>query len=136
MTITGLLQQYAESRYSWYCPSAQNQKNGTTAYKEILKGLEQFNLTESEKNEFLAWAEKIGRTRINHIVSNKHRKAYSRAAEVLGALAECYVLLGDRNKAVNILQDFYNIKFRRHRAFRGETGCEILWIAQKGLYFI
>ncbi len=136
VTITKLLQQYAESKSRYY-PSAQNQEISTTVYKEILKGLEQFSPTESEKNEFLDWAAKIGCNRINHIVSNKHRAAYSRAAEVLGALAECYLLLGDRNKADNILRDFYEIKFKRYSAFRDEVkqvmkSSELL----KGLHFI
>ncbi|MEK7275337.1 MAG: hypothetical protein AAB110_08770 [Candidatus Desantisbacteria bacterium] len=135
VTITKLLQQYAENRYPWDYPSAQNQEISTTVYKEILKGLEQFSPTESEKNEFLDWAAKIGCDRINHIVSNKHRAAYSKAAEILGALAECYLLLGDRNKAANILRDFYDIKFKHYRAFRDEVkqvvnSSELL----KGLY--
>jgi len=51
----------------------------------IIKGLKQNKYTKGRTDEYLKWAEKIGKSRIEHIVSNKHRRAYERAAQVLGS---------------------------------------------------
>lgn len=91
------------------------------AYAETIKGLAGARPSKSENRRFLAWADEIGCARIEHIVSNQHRKAYTRAAEVLGALAECHALLGNREKAISLFSSFYSGKFRRHSAFRREV---------------
>ena len=66
-------------------------------------------------------SEKIGKSRIEHIVSNKHRRAYERAAQVLGSLAEAYAAMGQKSKAVKILHKYYNEKYNRFSAFRKEV---------------
>jgi hypothetical protein len=40
---------------------------------------------------------------------------------VLGALAETYVAMGQKNKAVKILHKYYNEKYNRFSAFRREV---------------
>ncbi len=59
--------------------------------------------------------------RIDHIVSNKHRRAYERAAQVLGSLAEAYIAMDKKSKAVKILHKYYNEKYNRFSAFRREV---------------
>ena len=61
---------------------------------------------------------RIGSKRIEQIVSSQHRSAYQRAAEVLGALAECFLLRGDVEKARDTMHEYRNQKFSRHKAFR------------------
>ena len=78
-------------------------------------------VTKSKAAEYLSWAEKIGKNRIDNIVSNKHRNAYERAAQVLGSLAETYAAMGQKNKAVKILHKYYNEKYNRFSAFRREV---------------
>ncbi len=88
---------------------------------EIIKGLKQNKDTKGRTDEYLKWAEKIGKSRIEHIVSNKHRRAYERAAQVLGSLAEAYAAMGQKSKAVKILHKYYNEEYNRFSAFRREV---------------
>jgi broad specificity phosphatase PhoE len=85
---------------------------------EILRGLENASVTTQQEEQFLQWAIRIGSKRIEQIVSSQHRSAYQRAAEVLGALAECFLLRGDMAKARDTMQEYRNQKFSRHKAFR------------------
>jgi hypothetical protein len=62
----------------------------------------------------------IGRRRVEQIVGAKHRGAYDRAAEVLGALAECCILKGDQEAGRDLIDEYRNRKFNRYPAFRGE----------------
>jgi hypothetical protein len=89
-------------------------------HEEIITGLKQKKLTTAKKDEYLAWAEGIGKRRIDHIVSHKYRNAYARAAQVLGSLAETYKLM-DRGKKANHLLHHYNEKYNRFSAFRREV---------------
>jgi hypothetical protein len=54
-------------------------------------------------------------------VSNKHRRAYERTAQVLGSLAEVYLAMGQKGKAVKILHTYYSEKYNRFSAFRKEA---------------
>jgi predicted RNA binding protein with dsRBD fold (UPF0201 family) len=94
---------------------------GTSFYDEIINGLKQKKDARSQATESLSWAEKIGKMRIDHIVSNKHRRAYERAAQVLGSLAEAYIAMDKKSKAVKILHKYYNEKYNRFSAFRREV---------------
>jgi len=94
---------------------------GTSFYDEIINGLKQKKDAKSQATESLSWAEKIGKMRIDHIVSNKHRRAYERAAQVLGSLAEAYIAMDNKSKAVKILHKYYNEKYNRFSAFRREV---------------
>ena len=90
------------------------------------KGLKQKEETKSRATEYLSWAEKIGKMRIDHIVSNKHRRAYERAAQVLGSLAEVYAATGKKTKAAKILHKYYNEKYNRFSAFRREVKAVVM----------
>lgn len=119
-TIRAVLKEYAESRDYYY---GDDGEEGRTegVYKEILTGLESVGITEPEARKYGAWADKIGRVRVEAIVSGQHRGAYDRAARVLGALAEYYILAKEKDKARSLLHEFVFVKFPRHNAFRREV---------------
>lgn len=120
-TIKALLKGYA-NKISIYSERFTIQDdNNMSFYDEIINGLKQAGDAESQADIFFAWAKKIGQSRIDHIVSNKHRSAYERAAQVLGALAETYLAMGEKNKAVKLLHLYYNEKYSRFSAFRREV---------------
>lgn len=121
ITIKTLLKRYANQRSAYSERFWVDDEVGSSFYEEITSGLKQKEFTKSKKTKFLTWAEKIGKSRIDHIVSNKHRRAYERAAQVLGSLAEAYAAIGQKNKAVDILHKYYNEKYKRFRAFRREV---------------
>ena len=92
-----------------------------TFFQEITKGLQKNEEIERQAAQCLPWAEKIAKNRIDGIVSNKHRGAYEKAAQVLGSLAEAYVVMGDEKKALQILSHYYHEKYNRFSAFRREV---------------
>ncbi len=114
VTIRSVLKRYVGRSYY-------SRDEPDRACAETIKGLAEVRPSKSEKRQYLAWADEIGCARIDHIVSNQHRKEYARAAEVLGALAECYILLENREEAISLFSSFYSDKFRRHSAFRREV---------------
>jgi hypothetical protein len=120
-TIQTLLKDYANKIFVYSERFSVYDSMGISFYEEIIKGLKQKKFTKSQRAEYLAWAEKIGKSRIEHIVSNKHRRAYERAAQVLGSLAEAYAAMGQKNKAVKILHKYYSEKYIRFSAFRREV---------------
>jgi predicted ATP-grasp superfamily ATP-dependent carboligase len=121
VTIKTLLKGYANQRSVYSERFSVDDEMGTSFYEEIISGLKQKKFTKAKRTEYLAWAEKIGKSRIEHIVSNKHRRAYERAAQVLGSLAEAYATMGQKNKAVKILHKYYSEKYSRFSAFRREV---------------
>jgi hypothetical protein len=123
VTIRTVLEEYAdrEFAYSMSVLWVDNQKPAVGFCKEILRGLEQAGCPERERTKYFDWAKKIGKDRIDNIVSSKHRKAYRRAAEVLCALAEAYVVMGAKDKAVDLVNVFCSEKYGRHSAFRKEV---------------
>jgi len=125
-TIKTLLKNYANKRTVYSGKFLTDDGKGTSFYDEIIKGLTQNKETKSQAAEYLSWAQKIGKSRIEHIVSNKHRRAYERAAQVLGSLAEVYLVLGQKGKAVNILHTYYNEKYNRFSAFRKEVKAVVM----------
>ena len=84
----------------WYC-----RKNPTYSYQfsveekdqagfflnQIIKGLSQTRFQPSKLEKYMDWAFRIGRERVDGIVSNTNRAAYQRAAWILGSLAEIYI---------------------------------------------
>ena len=120
-TIDKLLRDYANKidAYSGRI-SIENGKT-PTFFEEITKGLQQRKDIYSQAAECLSWAEKIGNSRIDGIVSNKHRGAYNRAAQILGALAETYIAMGNEKKALQVLSHYYHEKYNRFSAFRREV---------------
>jgi hypothetical protein len=87
----------------------------------IVQGLTDVKFSTDKKKQYFDWAKGIGTKRIEHIVSNQYRRAYDRAALVLGALAEVYVIQGKTRQAKEILQYYYCEKYKRFRAFRREV---------------
>ena len=120
-TIKTLLKDYANKRTIYSERFSIDDGKGTSFYDEIIKGLTQNKETKSQAAEYLSWAEKIGKRRIEHIVSNKHRRAYERAAKVLGSLAEAYMAMGQKSKTAKILHTYYSEKYNRFSAFRKEV---------------
>jgi predicted ATP-grasp superfamily ATP-dependent carboligase len=120
-TIKTLLKDYANKTSIYSERFSTDDGKGTSFYDEIIKGLTQNKETKSQAEGYLSWAEKIGKRRIDHIVSNKHRRAYERAAKVLGSLAEAYMAMGQKRKAAKILHKYYSEKYNRFSAFRSEV---------------
>lgn len=89
--------------------------------RQIMQGLAMTKLSDAELKRYFQWAVKLGEKRINHIVSNKYRKAYDRAAKVLVAMAEAYAAIDDNQKAVSMLKKYYHQLFNRFSAFRSEV---------------
>jgi hypothetical protein len=125
-TIQTLLKSYANQKSLYSGSISIDDGTGSSFYNEIIEGLKLKKMTKPKAAEYLSWAEKIGKNRIDHIVSNKHRNAYERAAQVLGALAETYVAMGQKNKAVKILHKYYNEKYNRFSAFRREVKAVVI----------
>lgn len=120
-TINELFRGYANQRSIYSNMFAAEDGMDACFHKEIIAGLVQKKLTTAKRDEYLAWAEKIGKRRINHIVSNKYRNAYARAAQVLGSLAETYRAMDGDDKANRLLHHFYKEKYNRFSAFRREV---------------
>ena len=124
--IKTLLRGYANSVSVYSGRFSTDEPTNTSFYDEIVKGLKQKKNIESQATESLSWAEKIGKKRIDHIVSNKHRGAYERAAQVLGSLAEAYMAMGEKGKASKILRQYYSEKYNRFSAFRREVKAVVM----------
>ncbi|MCP4404148.1 MAG: FAD-dependent thymidylate synthase, partial [bacterium] len=121
-TIQALLSRYAgsASSYAYYSPDSSASESGSVILREIRQGLQTISMEEDETRKWTVVAHKMGGGRIDAIVSNKHRKSYNRAADVLGALMECE-LLNEREHEARLLLDTYrNQKYKRYSAFRAE----------------
>jgi hypothetical protein len=86
--------------------------------EEILQHLAKPDAAVQE--EWFRFAERMTQARIDHIVSNKYRKAYARAAEVLGGYMEALILNDRKDQAVGFLHLNRNQKYTRFSAFRAE----------------
>lgn len=118
----GLLAGYAgRSDVYSYRITVKEKNDAITFYDEIVKGTRKIKFPESKLMVYFDWALRKGRNRIDHIVSNQHRRAYERAAQVLGTLAEMYAAKGDVEKAAKIIHEYYKEKYNRHSAFRREV---------------
>jgi hypothetical protein len=120
-TIKTILKDYASKRAIYSERFSIDDGKSTSFYDEIIKGLTQNKEIKLQASEYFSWAEKIGTKRIEHIVSNNHRRAYERAAQVLASLAEVYFAMGQQSKAAKILHNYYNEKYNRFSAFRKEV---------------
>ncbi|MCI5181040.1 MAG: hypothetical protein D3921_00650 [Candidatus Electrothrix sp. AW1] len=92
--------------------------NEKTITDEILQHLAKADAAAQE--EWFQFAERMTQARIDHIVSNKYRKAYARAAEVLGGYMEALILNDRKDQAVEFLHLNRNQKYNRFSAFRAE----------------
>ena len=119
--IKTLLKSYANSVSVYSGRFSINESTSASFYDEIVEGLKQKKNTKSEAAKSFSWAERIGKKRIDHIVSNKYRGAYERAAQVLGCLGEAYMAMDKKGNAEEILHKYYNEKYNRFSAFRREV---------------
>ncbi len=127
-TIKRILSRYADQStnvFSRLSDAEEQTTEDVSMLDEILTGLKTASISGEEQMKYLSWAVNIGKRRIEQIVSNKHRKAYTRAAEVLGALAECFLLRGEREKSRKIVEEFRDQKYNRYPAFRREVNTVI-----------
>ncbi len=88
-------------------------------YDQVVAALARTQLPPETAEEYLRWAERIGRRRVDNIVANKHRGAYYRAALTLTALSEHYAAGGDSRRAEELVTK-YRTKYNRHHAFKRE----------------
>ena len=119
--IHRLLKGYANETSIFSGRISTDDGKGVSFYGEIVDGLKQKKGIKPQAEKAFSWAEKIGKGRIDHIVSNKHRRAYEKAAQALGALADAYLAMGRKSAAKSILNEYYNEKYNRHSAFRREV---------------
>ncbi|NTV43027.1 MAG: hypothetical protein HGA63_06970 [Syntrophobacteraceae bacterium] len=120
--VQDLLKHYCVGDVHRFGPHGlERMKGKEEIYREVLLGLSSVKLSPDQKMKLLAWAETIGRDRIETIVSSQSRGAYDRAAQVLGALAECKVCMKAGNDAKSLVREFVQVKFPRHHAFRKEV---------------
>jgi hypothetical protein len=127
VTVQRLLRRYADSHHRSYMIDDEGKEEAADwtgrricISEEILKALQKVTVSGEEKATYLKWALKIGRSRIEQIVDSQHRRAYDRAAEILGALAECYLLNGQGENGQRIIDEYRNRKYNRYSAFRRE----------------
>ncbi len=122
VTIKAVLQRYSGTQSSYYpgILMASAQESVPSLVQHIRQGLRDIALDDAEKARWFALANKMGGTRIDGIVSNKHRNAYDRAAEALCALMECCILNDDQTQARSLLETYRNEKYRRYSAFRAD----------------
>lgn len=78
--------------------------------------LKRYPLKPGRRNEFLRIAKNIALKRICAIVSNKHRRAYERAARVLIGCVEALELAGKSKEGESLIQKVKE-EFPRHSAF-------------------
>ncbi len=125
VTIQAILKRYVTSsrEYSFFTIAEGLRKKGKEdrILQEIVQGLSDVSLTDEQKKKWLNFTETLGGKRIDAIVSNKHRKAYARAAQVLGSLMEGLLLNDDAPRAKGLLNTYRNEKYNRFSAFRREV---------------
>jgi hypothetical protein len=137
--VTPLLQailEYYSRSYSYETTIAKDSEKETSLIAQIIQGLRGRQWPAAQRKLWLEWAENIGKQRVEHIVSNKYRKAYQRAAEILGALAEYFILSGKQDYGVSIIVHYRDVQFNHYSAFRREVDSVVKnsnWLRDKGV---
>jgi hypothetical protein len=119
-----VLQRYTISDYFSYYGLSQKDltaKKSSSLIDHMIQGIGGRKWPTSQARQWSEWAEKIGKERIEHIVSNKYRDAYVRAAEILGALGEYFILSGREEYGISLIEHYRNVQFNRFSAFRKEV---------------
>ncbi|MDO9209468.1 MAG: hypothetical protein Q7V48_01770 [Deltaproteobacteria bacterium] len=83
------------------------------------KALKEFPIPGKEQEEYFLAAEKAAFKRVDAIVSEKHRKSYWKAAQLLLATAEIYWSKVQADQGQKLIHRFKE-KYNRHYAFRTE----------------
>ena len=78
-----------------------------------------FPMAQQEREEYLAWAEKIVYSRADAIVGGQHRNHYSASAQLLAIVGEIKESMGKSGAKEKILVE-YKKKFPRHSSFQRE----------------
>lgn len=78
-----------------------------------------FPMEQKEKEQYLAWAEKIVHSRAEAIVGGQHRRQYAEVAVLLAMIAEIKEQMGKMGAKQSIFA-VYKKKFPRHSAFQAE----------------
>lgn len=120
--IRDMLRDYGEC-ISMHSSNFDEPENETklSGFQEIIRGLGLADPASLDLNLYRQWAETIGENRVNHIVSNKQRTAYDRAAKALAVLAEVMAATGMKKEALAFLQGYCKTRYNRHVAFRREV---------------
>jgi hypothetical protein len=130
VTVQTLFRRYNSAEYEYLDYSSHSEtpawkqeekSHDQLIFQEMLQGLRGISLSDSEKQKWFELAKKIGESRIDAIVSEKHRGAYHRAAEVLGALTEYLLMNRQTASAKSLLAMYKDEKYKRHSAFRREV---------------
>jgi hypothetical protein len=114
-----LLKNYIGSAFS-YSRYAKECDEYSFICQEIYEGLKNIKFDDIREQELISMIETLGRSRIDGIVSNKHRDSYKKAAQVLCSISEYYIVKNDRQKAFLIINEFRNEKYKRYPAFKKE----------------
>lgn len=120
--IRNLLEDYAGDRIVFFDSYDDRAiETGAAGFREVKRGLDLVDTSSIDLNRYRQWAEDIGEQRVNHIVANKYRNAYDRAAIALGSLAEVMMAEGDKSKARSLLHEYCRVRYNRHVAFRRDV---------------
>lgn len=112
------------SHYEYFEGDDSGMNSGSRFLSYIENTLEKFPFDEQEKMKYFSLAEKAAKMRINAIVSNKYRKSYWKAAELILAIAETYWSNSESEKG-QMLIDYFHKKYNRHSAFQRELKAAI-----------
>jgi len=112
------------SHYEYIIGDDSVMNTGSRFRSYIENTLEKFSFDEQEKKKYFSMAEKAAKKRINAIVSNKHRKSYWKAAELILAVAETYWSNNESRKGQMLIYHFQK-KYNRHSAFQRELRAAI-----------
>ena len=112
------------SHYEYFEGDDSGMNSGSRFRSYIENTLEKFPFDEQEKMKYFSKAEKAAKMRINAIVSNKYRKSYWKAAELILAIAEAYWSNSESKKG-QMLIDHFQKKYSRHSAFQRELKAAI-----------
>ena len=114
------IRQYSGQRKGFFAYSHDLAGDEGDASEEIFTGLRQAGFVEESVAQYWNWCQKMVEKRVKYILSNQHRNAYKRAAQVLCALAESMIVTDRQSAAKDMLHNYCCVKFTRFRAFRQE----------------
>ena len=117
-----ILKRYSGSERAYNYISGSYHEPDLFFFHGILEGLRKFPITSGKDHiMYASWVEAVGLERIDGIVSNKHRKSYNKAAEILVGLAECFMLIGQQQKASALIHECRDVKYTKYYAFKREV---------------
>lgn len=91
-----------------------------TRFREYLENLvKEIPIANKDLDNYFLTAVKNAQKRIDAIVSEKHRKSYDEAAQLIMAIAETYWSNGKQIEGQRLI-DYYREKYHRHSAFKNE----------------